>query len=81
VTRAAVHGGTTTVIDFTRVQQAPSAQASIAAREEDWRGHAACDYAQPPMTEGALPPPPTHGSGRWPSLRRTCEGIRRYRSR
>ena len=56
VTRAAVHGGTTTVIDFTRVQQAPSVKASIAAREEDWRGHSACDYAQHLMLEGALPP-------------------------
>jgi dihydropyrimidinase len=56
VTRAAVHGGTTTIIDFTRTQQAASVQASIAEREEDWHGHSACDYAQHLMVEGALPP-------------------------
>ena len=55
VGRAAVHGGTTTIIDFTRANQAPKLQHSIALREEDWRGHCACDYAQHIMVEGALP--------------------------
>ncbi len=56
VSRAAVHGGTTTIIDFTRCSQGASVQDAIARREEDWKGHAACDYAQHLMVEGALPP-------------------------
>ena len=56
VTRAAVHGGTTTLIDFTRAQQAPTVQEAIEARDADWKGHAACDYATHLMVEGALPP-------------------------
>ena len=55
VSRAAVHGGTTTMIDFTRAQMGPSVQASIETREQDWKGHSACDYAQHLMVEGALP--------------------------
>ncbi|MEO8714961.1 MAG: hypothetical protein ABI369_08105, partial [Acetobacteraceae bacterium] len=55
VTRAAVHGGTTTIIDFTRTSQGASVQDAITTREEDWRGHSACDYAQHLMVEGALP--------------------------
>ncbi|MGH7212395.1 MAG: hypothetical protein ACREF1_13155, partial [Acetobacteraceae bacterium] len=55
VTRAAVHGGTTTIIDFTRASQGSSVQDAITLREQDWKGHAACDYAQHLMVEGALP--------------------------
>jgi dihydropyrimidinase len=55
VGKAAVHGGTTTLIDFTRANQAPRLQDAIAKREEDWKGHCACDYAQHIMVEGALP--------------------------
>ncbi len=55
VGRAAVHGGTTTIIDFTRASQGASVQDAIARREEDWKGHCACDYAQHIMVEGALP--------------------------
>ena len=55
VTRAAVHGGTTTIIDFTRASQGNSVQDAITSREQDWKGHAACDYAQHLMVEGALP--------------------------
>ena len=55
VGRAAVHGGTTTMIDFTRASQGADVQDAIAKREEDWKGHCACDYAQHIMVEGALP--------------------------
>ena len=55
VGRAAVHGGTTTMIDFTRASQGANLQDAIAKREEDWKGHCACDYAQHIMVEGALP--------------------------
>ena len=55
VGRAAVHGGTTTMIDFTRAIQGANLQDAIEKREEDWKGHCACDYAQHIMVEGALP--------------------------
>ena len=55
VGKAAVHGGTTTVIDFTRASQGANLQDAITQRETDWHGHCACDYAQHIMVEGALP--------------------------
>ncbi len=55
VGKAAVHGGTTTIIDFTRASQGANLQDAIAQREADWHGHCACDYAQHIMVEGALP--------------------------
>jgi dihydropyrimidinase len=55
VSKAAVHGGTTTMIDFTRASQGANVQDAIEKREEDWKGHTACDYAQHLMVEGALP--------------------------
>ena len=53
--KAAVHGGTTTIIDFTRANQDANLQKAIEMREADWHGHCACDYAQHIMVEGALP--------------------------
>jgi dihydropyrimidinase len=55
VGKAAVHGGTTTMIDFTRAQLADTVQKSIERREKDWAGNCACDYAMHLMVEGALP--------------------------
>jgi dihydropyrimidinase len=55
VGRAALHGGTTTIIDFTRANQGKTLQDAIDLREADWKGHCACDYAQHIMVEGALP--------------------------
>jgi dihydropyrimidinase len=55
VGKAAVHGGTTTMIDFTRASQGANVRDAIEKREEDWKGHTACDYAQHLMVEGALP--------------------------
>ncbi|HYZ20544.1 MAG TPA: hypothetical protein VE690_00170, partial [Rhodopila sp.] len=55
VGKAAVHGGTTTIIDFTRVQVAKTVRDSIEVRDQDWKGHCACDYATHLMVEGALP--------------------------
>jgi hypothetical protein len=34
------------MIDFTRASQGANLQDAIAKREEDWKGHCACDYAQ-----------------------------------
>src|SRR3954451_16195741 len=56
VSKAAVHGGTTTMIDFTRASQGVNVRDAIEKREQDWKGHCACDYAQHIMVEGALPP-------------------------
>lgn len=55
VSLAAVHGGTTTMIDFTRASQGATVQAAIENRELDWAGHCGCDYAQHIMVEGSLP--------------------------
>jgi dihydropyrimidinase len=55
VGRAAVHGGTTMMIDFTRASQGATVREAIEKREEDWKGHCACDYAQHIMVEGDLP--------------------------
>ncbi len=55
VSKAAVHGGTTTMIDFTRASQGATVRDAIETRELDWKGHTACDYAQHLMVEGALP--------------------------
>jgi dihydropyrimidinase len=55
VSKAAVHGGTTMMIDFTRASQGKDLRNAIELREADWKGHCACDYAQHIMVEGALP--------------------------
>ena len=55
VSKAAVHGGTTTMIDFTRAGMGKDVRDAIEQREKDWKGHTACDYAQHLMVEGALP--------------------------
>jgi dihydropyrimidinase len=55
VSKAAVHGGTTTMIDFTRAQQGATVRDAIEQREKDWAGQCACDYAMHLMVEGALP--------------------------
>ena len=55
VSKAAVHGGTTTMIDFTRASQGANVRDAIEKREQDWKDHCACDYAQHIMVEGALP--------------------------
>jgi len=55
VSKAALHGGTTTMIDFTRASQGANLRDAIEKRELDWKGHTACDYSQHIMVEGALP--------------------------
>ncbi len=55
VSKAALHGGTTTMIDFTRASQGANVRDAIEKREADWKNHCACDYAQHIMVEGALP--------------------------
>ncbi|MBV1798857.1 amidohydrolase family protein [Siccirubricoccus sp. G192] len=57
VGRAALHGGTTTLIDFTRWTHGHSVQGAIEARMAAWRADGcACDWALHTMVEGDLPP-------------------------
>jgi dihydropyrimidinase len=56
VSRAALFGGTTTLIDFARVGLAETVQEAIALRDADWRGACHCDYAYHMMVEGDLRP-------------------------
>lgn len=56
VSRAALYGGTTTLIDFARWTHGSTIQDAIARRHDDWRGQCYCDYSYHVMVEGALPP-------------------------
>ncbi len=56
VSRAALYGGTTTMIDFARWTHGKTIQQAIADRHEDWTGQCYCDYSFHLMIEGALPP-------------------------
>ncbi len=56
VSRAALFGGTTTLLDFARVTGGLSVQAAIEARQAEWAGACHCDYAFHTMVEGMLPP-------------------------
>ena len=55
VGKAAIWGGTTTIIDFARASQGNDLQDAIAKRDADWKGHCAADYAYHIMVEGDLP--------------------------
>lgn len=56
VTRAALYGGTTTIIDFARWTHGNTIQHVIETRDQDWIGESYCDYAYHVMVEGRLPP-------------------------
>lgn len=55
VSRAALFGGTTTLIDFARWTHGSTIQEAIARRHDDWRDQCYCDYSYHVMVEGALP--------------------------
>ncbi len=55
VSRAALFGGTTTLLDFTRASQGDSVQDAIEKRQAEWRGACYCDYGLHTMVEGELP--------------------------
>src|SRR4051794_14905388 len=44
VSRAALFGGTTTLIDFVPVAEEQTIQAAVELRERDWKGACYCDY-------------------------------------
>src|SRR5580704_6323127 len=56
VSRAALFGGTTTIIDFARWTHGDTIRGAIERRDQDWRGACHCDYAYHVMVEGDLPP-------------------------
>jgi dihydropyrimidinase len=56
VSRAALFGGTTTMIDFVRWTHGNSVQQAIERRHEDWTAQCYCDYSFHIMVEGRLPP-------------------------
>jgi dihydropyrimidinase len=57
VSRAALFGGTTTMIDFAaRMEEIPLREV-IAKRDEDWAGNCYCDYAYHVMLLGDVEPP------------------------
>ena len=55
VGRAALYGGTTTLIDFAYWQGSESVQAGIAARDQDFVGKSCCDWAYHIMLQSEPP--------------------------
>lgn len=56
VSRAALYGGTTTMIDFAVWNPGETLDETIARRDQDWAGKCACDYAYHIMLQGRVPP-------------------------
>ncbi len=55
VSRAALYGGTTTMIDFAAWEEEETFEQTISRRDEDWRGRCHCDYAYHLMLRGGMP--------------------------
>ena len=56
VSKAALYGGTTTMIDFARWTHGKTIQQAIEDRHKDWTAQCHCDYSFHVMVEGKLPP-------------------------
>jgi dihydroorotase-like cyclic amidohydrolase len=56
VSRAALYGGTTTLIDFAVWNAGETLEQAITRRDGDWRGQCHCDYAFHVMLLGKIPP-------------------------
>ena len=56
VSRSALYGGTTTMIDFAVWNAGETLQESIARRDQDWQDACHCDYAYHLMLQGQVPP-------------------------
>jgi dihydropyrimidinase len=54
VSQAALHGGTTTILDFALVDGDNTVQQAIERRQKEWAGDCACDYAFHTMVQGKL---------------------------
>ena len=55
VSRAALYGGTTTLIDFAVWNPGDTLDESIARRDQDWVGKCHCDFAYHLMLQGQVP--------------------------
>ena len=56
VSRAAIHGGTTTLLDFATVQPGQTVEEAVNIRSQDWAGKCYADYGYHIMLQGAIPP-------------------------
>ncbi|MDP7547213.1 MAG: hypothetical protein QGF20_07955, partial [Alphaproteobacteria bacterium] len=56
VSRAAIHGGTTTLLDFANWLPDASIEEAINIRKQDWTGKCYTDYGYHVMLQGAIPP-------------------------
>ena len=56
VSQAALHGGTTTILDFALVGDGDGVQQAIERRQQEWQGDCHCDYAFHTMVQGKLAP-------------------------
>ncbi len=56
VSEAALHGGTTTIIDFALVGDGDTVQQAIERRQQEWARDCHCDYAFHTMVGGKLAP-------------------------
>ena len=56
VSRAALFGGTTTLIDFAMWQPGERLQQAIERRQREWAGACYCDYGLHVMLQGEIPP-------------------------
>ncbi|MCC7369778.1 MAG: amidohydrolase family protein [Chloroflexi bacterium] len=56
VSRAALFGGTTTLIDFAAWEPGETLQQTVERRDRDWAGQCCTDYAFHPLLTGAPPP-------------------------
>ena len=56
VSRAALFGGTTTMIDFALVEAGDRVQSAIERRQKEWAGACHCDYAFHTMVQGKIAP-------------------------
>src|SRR5690606_13233962 len=55
VSRAALHGGTTTILDFAHWTHGMSIADAIGKRDRDWVDQCYCDYTYHILIEGELP--------------------------
>jgi dihydropyrimidinase len=56
VSRAALHGGTTTLIDFAVWEPGETLDETLRRRDGDWQDACYCDYAYHIMLQGRVPP-------------------------
>src|SRR5215831_15851366 len=56
VSRAALHGGTTTLLDFAMWNPGERLGAAIERRQKEWAGACHCDYGFHVMLQGKIPP-------------------------